>query len=404
MAGRIEKRGRNSYRLIVYVGYDGDGKQIRHTRTVKVDAKTEKAQWKEAEKALALFQAEVEKGQYFGTENMTFKEFVNRWLKDYAEVDGNLAPKTLYRYKEILNSRIIPALGHMKLSQIKPMHLNKFYRCLQADGVRKDGKPGGLGNKTILQHHAIISSILNDAVQWEVILYNPAAKVSPPKVKKADIGYYDEKETVALLTALENEPPENLKYKVAIMLALVTGCRKGELMGLEWSDVNFENNTIAVQKAAQYLTGIGHFTKEPKNESSKRVLPIPASVMTLLRKYKVYQAQEQFKLGDLWQKSNRLFVSWDGRPMYPETVSKWFKKFTQRHGLKIITFHGLRHTTATLLIGKGVVDRIVSSLLGHSDPSTTKSIYAKSLQSAERAAADLMESIINGGKTVVKSE
>ena len=396
MAGTIEKRGGNSFRLIVYAGYDVQGKQIRHKKTIRVEAKSEKAMFRQAQKELSIFQAEVEKGQYFGGGKMTFQEFVDRWLLDYAEVDGNLAPKTLFRYKEILNSRVIPALGHMKIAQIRPMHLNKFYKSLQQEGVRKDGKKGGLSNKTILQHHAIISSILNDAVQWEVISSNPAAKVAAPKVKKAEVAYYDEEETAALLAALEKEPTEALKYKVAVVLALTTGCRRGELLGLEWSDINFEDSTINIQKAAQYLTGIGHITKDPKNESSKRVIFIPASTTILLKKYKAYQTQERLKAGDLWQYSDRLFVTWNGQPMYPGTISQWFKKLLKRHGLKEITFHGLRHTAATLLIGKGVGDRIVSSLLGHADPGTTKSLYAKSLKSAEKAAANLMESIITG--------
>ena len=400
MAGTIEKRG-NSFRLIVYAGYVVQGKQIRHKKTIKFEAKTEKAKLREAKKALGMFQSEVEKGQYFGSAKMTFKEFVDWWLQDYAEVDGNLAPKTLYRYKEILNSRIIPALGHMKITEIRPMHLIKFYKSLQQDGIRKDAKTGGLSNKTILQHHAIISSILGDAVQWEVIPFSPAAKVTPPKVKKAEVAYYDEEETAALLAALEKEPPEALRYKVAVILALTTGCRRGELLGLEWSDIDFENSIINIQRAAQYLTGVGHFTKEPKNDSSKRIIPIPTSMITLLKKYKAYQSQEKLKVGDLWKGSNKLFLTWEGRPMYPGTISQWFKKFLQRHKLKEITFHGLRHTAATLLIGKGVGDRIVASLLGHADPSTTKSIYAKSLKSAERAAADLMESIINGEKAGV---
>jgi len=96
---------------------------------------------------LSIFQTEVEKGQYLGGGKMTFQEFVERWLLDYAELDGNLEPKTFYRYKEILNSRIVPALGYMKIAQLRPVYLNKFYKSLQQDGVRKDGKKGSYRTK-----------------------------------------------------------------------------------------------------------------------------------------------------------------------------------------------------------------------------------------------------------------
>ncbi len=148
---------------------------------------------------------------------------------DYAE--ANLAPKTLHRYKEILDTRILPAIGHIKIDQLRPQHIIEFENMLRENGIRKDKKEGGLSEKTILQHHRIISSILNDAVQWQVIYSSPAARVKPPKVPKKQAKCYDEEQTGALLDALEKLPPRDLKYRAMVELALTTGLRRGELGG-----------------------------------------------------------------------------------------------------------------------------------------------------------------------------
>jgi integrase len=338
MSGSIEKRGDNSWRLIVSCGINSEGKQIKKTKTIKTTAKIEKASRKEAEVELAKFVAEIEAGQYIGTKKLTFTQFVDRWLRDYAE--KNLAPKTVFRYKQILDSRILPAMGHLKIEQIRPVHLMEFYNNLQEDGIRLDGREGCLSEKTILQHHRVLSSIFNDAVQWQVITSNPAGRVKPPKVRKKQAAWYNEEQTLALLYSLVEEP---LKYRTLITLALASGLRRGELMGLEWQDIDFSQNTLVVRQASQYLPQIGSFTKEPKNETSKRLVTLPESVTALLRQYKAHQAEERLKVGDLWQGSDRLFTTWDGQPMHVDTITKWFPKFLRRHDLPALPFHGLRH-------------------------------------------------------------
>lgn len=428
--GSIEKRGENTWRLVVSAGMR-DKQQIKKKKTVTTDTNcpekscsdckkiTRCKARREAERLLAEFTVEVEKGTFIEPTKLTFRDFTDRWLRDYAE--KNLAPKTLFRYKQILESRIFPAMGHLKVEKITPVHLMKFYANLQEDGVREDGKKGGLSEKTILQHHRIISSILQDAVQWQVIPANPASRVKPPKVKKKAAAFYDEEQTAALLMALENEP---MQYRVIIILAIATGLRRGELMGLQWQDVDFKENSITVRQAAQYVPGKGSFFKEPKNETSKRTISVPASVMALLKQYKAHQAAQQLKVGDLWQESEMLFTTWDGRPMHPDTISKWFPKFLARTiihkpcgqvvgdkphcphckkpikekdvlNLPPLPFHGLRHTAATLLIGQGAPLKNVSARLGHADISTTGNIYAHALKSVDKDIADKMDHVFN---------
>ena len=165
-------------------------------------------------------------------------------------------------------------------------------------------------------------------------------------------------------------------------------------MGLEWKHVNFENGTIQVKQASQYVKGLGTITKQPKNESLKRVISIPDSVILLLKQYKASQNEQRFACGDKWVHSDRLFTQWDGKPMYPHTPSVWFNDFIKEKGLPHITFHQLRHTSASLLIGSGVDVLTVSKRLGHAKTSTTLDIYSHVLKGADKIAAEKLESLL----------
>jgi len=522
----INKSGEAAYRVYYDAPKNPDGSRNRKTEMHKIKLPARKMSPEELEnwintrgKEKALDYArdrekEVNNPQYIEPSKLTFKEFVERWMRDYAET--NLEPKTIESYKEKL-TRIEQAMGHLKLEHIKPTHLLEFYANLQEDGIRKDGKPGGLSPNNIRHHHRVISSILQDAVEWQVIPSNPAARVKPPKVPKRQAACYDEEQAAVMLAALENEPEGNLKYKVAITLTLATGLREGELMGLEWQDIDFTAGTLEVRQASQYLPGKGVFTKDPKNETSKRVISVPASVMALLKEYKDHQAKERMKVIDVWRGSGplscfnevfdavtpkeviaakvlkalkkdktivmnwqdniraltervdynqlinelkrfgqiaapeiaalntlsdkqlwefsallqekmknpgegRLFTTWDGRPMYTYTVGAWFRKFLARtvmHKLcgKVIgnvnecphcekpvkpediikllplEFHGLRHTSVTMLINTGVPLKIISGRVGHANVGTTADIYGHYLKSADAEAADRIEQV-----------
>lgn len=306
-----------------------------------------------------------------------------------------LAPKTARRYKECL-ARAVEALGHLKLDQVKPLHLVEFYNELRREGARKDGREGRLAEASVLYHHRVLSSLFSRAVKWELIAVNPASKVDPPKVRRKQPEAYDHEQTARILAALEEEP---LKYKVLVILALATRIRRGELLGLEWRDINFENNTIEVRQASQYLPEKGVFTKEPKTETSRRVISVPSSVMELLKQYKAHQAEERLKVGDLWEESGRLFTTWNGRPMHPDTATSWFAEFLERHGLPRMKFQALqalRHTSATLLIAEGISLKNVSRRLGHADTRTTDMFYTRALESVDRKAAKVLDNIISG--------
>jgi len=471
----VEKRGESSYRLTVSCGYDKQGKKLVKRKSIDLSHIKPNKREEEANKQWILFKDEVEKGIFLDAGKITFEDFIEKWLKDYAEHE--LAPKTLFRYKEILNSRVIPALGHIKLIQLQPTHLNEFYNNLRENGVKNNkkyaskeyfidilasqgltlkdvkekakvtdrtiynlkyhknisaaiavsiseslnikidklfnriGEDEPLSEKTILQHHRLISSILTSAVQWQFIINNPATRVKAPRAEKKEARHFEEEQIEYIFLLLQDAP---IKYRAMIYLSLYGGMRMGELAGLDWSDLDLENKVLEIKQSSQYLPGEGVFTKDTKNYSSQRIIALPATVITLMKEYKLWQNGEKANHGELWDKKcNRIFTTDHGTPMFPSTPSKWFSKFLKKHNEQImndpsikpedkdnylideVNFHGLRHTSASLLIAEGLDVVTVSKRLGHSKPSTTTDIYAHQLRKTDVEAANKLENLFN---------
>ena len=391
MAGSIEKRG-DSYRLVCVVGYNLQGRPIKKSKTVHCSKK-------EAKIELAKFVADVQKGMYVEGKSLKFTDFVEIWKRDYGSKE--LAPSTYKRYLGILESRIIPFFGHFRVDKIKPTDIMQFYDLLSKDtqivrrkdnNGKKTGKP--LSPKTILEHHRLLRAMLQKAVYWQMIVSNPAERVQAPKTKKPKRKYYDDEQSKALISGLMKLTEEQFKYKVAIILTIFTGVRLGELMGLEWDDINFREGIVSINRSSQYLADKGVFTKTPKTESSIRDVAIPDFVVSLLEEYKYWYDEQKYQYGELWVDSNRLFVQADGRPMHPSTISKWFEKFVAQIGLPVINFHGLRHTNATLLIAQNIDVSVVAARLGHAQITTTLNFYVHPIISHNKTAGFALENLL----------
>ena len=392
MAGSIEKRGKDSYRLSCIAGYDLQGKPIKKTKTIHGTIKDAKIE-------LAKFVADVQKCLYVEGKSLKFEDFVEIWKRDYGSKE--LAPSTYNRYLGMLNSRIIPYFSHFHVDKIKPTDIMQFYDLLSRDtqivrrknnNGKKTGKP--LSSKTIVEHHRLLHAMLQRAVYWQMIVANPAERVQPPKTKKPKRKYYDDEQSKALVSNLMELTEDQFKYKVAIILTVFTGVRLGELMGLEWSDINFKDGIVSINRSSQYLAEKGVFTKTPKTESSIRDVAIPEFVVTLLEEYKYWYDNQKALFGELWYDSNRLFVQADGKPMHPSTISKWFEKFVEQIGLPVINFHGLRHTNATLLIAQNIDVSVVAARLGHAQITTTYNFYVHPIISHNKTAGFALENLL----------
>lgn len=392
MAGSIEKRGKNSYRLTVSEGFDLNGNPMIHRKTVHGTKK-------DAEVELAKFVTEVQNGLVVDGKSLRFSEFTEIWKRDYGSKE--LAPSTYKRYCRMLETRLLPYFGHFYINKIRPTDIMKFYDLLEKDTqlVRKKGNNGSktkkpLSGKTILEHHRLLRAMLHKAVYWQLIVSNPAERVQPPKARKPKRKSYDDEQTKILLENLEQLSIEDTKYKVAIILTVFTGVRLGELMGLEWQDVDFKNGILSINRSSQYLADMGVFTKVPKTESSIREIAIPEFIISLLEEYKLWYEEQKSIYGELWMNSDRLFVQADGKPMHPSTISKWFVKYVGQIGLPVINFHGLRHTNASLLVAQNIDIAVISARLGHAQISTTLDFYVHPLLSHNRKAGYALENLL----------
>lgn len=382
----VQKRG-DAYRIRASAGYDAAGKQIMRSMTWRPQpGMSDKQITKELERQKVLFEEKVKAGHHMDG-NIKFKDFAEKWFEDYGK--EHLRDRTYYRYKE-LAERTYTAIGHIRLDRLQPHHLLEFYRQLSEPGVNmRTG--GGLSPKTIKHYHTFISSVMDRAVKWQLIQDNPCKRVDAPKVEAHEIDCLDETEAAQFMRCLQDEPVET---QVIFSLLILTGMRRGELLGLEWADIDFDNCTITIRRTSQYAAGRGIYTDTTKTEKSKRTITIHVELAALLRQFRAWQGERRLRLGDVWctdwAEHPRLFCQWDGKPMHPNTPYQMLQKFLDRHGIRRVSLHSLRHTNATLLIGSGADVRTVSSRLGHSQTSTTLNIYAHQLQSADKAASEAL--------------
>lgn len=425
MAGIVERNG--SYRITVYSGFDGEGKRKRVTTTFIPDANlTPRKRQKAAEEFARKFEEKILNGDSFEASKTTLKEFSDRWLEEYAP--QNLQEGTIEDYKDELDSKILPVLGYKKLSEIKPALLNSVFVTMTKDGARKDGRSGGYSKNTIKKTKDVLSSILRTAVDWEILEKNPMDKVRTVGDAPGDkIKFFTPEQAAAFLNYIEQpyvvatkghkrtddtgkdyavgdylsekDLPEQIK--ILFNLAIYGGLRKGELLALEWSDIDFANNTVNIVKSTAVVNG-KQIVKEPKTKNSKRIVAIPIWLTQRIRAMKLARARYRLSLGDRWQGGEWLFIQNNGRQMsyytpysaFSDTIVRYNKNKKPSQKLPQIPFHGLRHTSATLLIAAKQDVKTVSARLGHAQTSTTMNIYVHALKEADRAASDAIEQVL----------
>ena len=366
-AGNYVELGEGKYRL----RYKGKSKNIEATSP------------RDLNKQLSAFVAEVDKGQFIQS-TYTFKEFAEKWLKEFSEI--NHAPKNTFNHRKLLENRIYKAIGHLKLEKVTPLILTHFYNSLRQEGARNDSREGKLSERTIQLHHKTISCIFKTATMWEVFnKSNPCRGVVFPEQRKQPAKFYDDTQIRTMFKALESE---DIEYRVAITLAIKSGVRIGELSGFQWKDFNFDKNTITVNKASQYIPGQGTFEKDPKTQNSYRTIAMPEDTMKLLEEYKKHQQSSGFLCAD----NNPVFVGYDGKPKFTYWLSAWFPAFLKRHGLPHLNFHGTRHSSASYLLNSGMNINAVADRLGDT-PATILNTYAHALRNSDMEAAAMFNNL-----------
>ena len=248
------------------------------------------------------------------------------------------------------------------------------------------GKP--ISSKTVVHHLIFISDVFNYAIRMDMLTDNPCRRVIPPKAKTAERAYYTLEEVEKLFELLRGEP---LKYQGFFNLAIYSGFRRSEMLGLEWHDINFETGVIHIQRTSNYTKAKGIYTDDTKTKGSNRYVKIPQDILDLLSAYRKVQANEFFEIGDKYVETDRLFTKWNGLPMNPQTPYGWLKEFCEKNDMPFYGIHSSRHFAASALISSGLDVVTVSGALGHCNSGTTLNIYSHMFQTAQARVAQAMD-------------
>ena len=408
----IERRGPNTWRVGIRTSAEEGRKWIRQTITFPADMPLAD-QRARAELAAARLLVDAAEGRAVPTHMLTVSEFAQIWLDEH--VKPTCTENTYKNYKYLLESRILPELGECRLQKLTPIQLTRFINGVKEDAAKSTAlppdqrvrvsdrsKPGpkvrALSDRTVRHYYDTLNYMLNKAVQWQYLSYNPLERVDRPKVKKRPVHFLDDRQAVQLLRCLSLE--ESLPFRCAVLLALLCGLRLGEVGGLNLADVNWEDCSIDIQRALKYTPEEGSFLGDPKSEAGRRTIDLPAGMMALLEETRKYHEDAAAALGDRWRGCGRIVSAWDGTPVHHDTPSKWFRKFADANGFEGVRFHDLRHTHATLLFANNIDAVAVASRLGHEDASTTLRIYAHAIRRRDRESAAAMQNLIERAFTL----
>ena len=444
------------YRLNVSGGLNWKGQQIRKRITWKPPRPdmSKKQMDKLAMAAAIKFEEEIRAG-YEIDKRKKFHEYAE-YVIDLKSRTG-LSPTTIERYRSML-PRIYDGIGHMKLTDIRPYHLNDLYKHLAENGIRNKGaiatakkvvkkkvsalkrskasivKEAGfshttlnailrgdpviyanaeklanllgysvselfvvedkfkpLSDKTILEHHRLISMIMAMAEKELLIPYNPAAKATPPKVSKKEADYFQPEEVAEIVKALQDVP---IKWKAMSYILIDTGCRRGELMGLQWHCVDLDKGIMMIKQALLYTKDKGVYVGPPKTGRPRAVCLAPETI-DVLKKWKTEQLRTKIRHADVWQDTGFIFTKDDGAAMHPDSITDWLNKFSDANDLPHIHPHAFRHTVASILISSGIDPVTTANELGHADANTTNAIYAHQIARARAEASGVRAGVFS---------
>lgn len=306
------------------------------------------------------------------------------WLEEHHTTMTALSTSTgvsVWVFKQMKNGRTIAKSRAQAIATAMGLEYGEVFDTVH------DNTP--LAPGTIHTYHRVLSAVLFRAVKWGYIQSNPASRADLPSIANRKARYLDEPDARRLLELLRDEP---IKWRAIMTFDLLSGLRRGELAGLRWQDVDFDNQTITICQTSNYIPTKGVYVDTPKTATSNRPLRLSRSAFLLLLEYKAWQDAQREKLGDAWKdEDGRVFTTDEGAPMFPDSISQWFTKFVKRTGLPKVTVHSLRHTYASIMIADGTPLVVVSHQLGHAQASTTANIYAHVIASAEARAAQTFD-------------
>jgi len=333
------------------------------------------------------------RGLPVATERQTVAQFLEGWLEHTLKTRAR--PRSVESFTAIVNRHIIPVLGKIRLDKLTPQQVQALLET-KRQPYKVKNKAGkviekhGLSPQSIAGIRTVLRSALGQALKWGMVPRNVATLIDPPRIPRPQIHFLDTDGARKLLQAASGK-----RFEAIIVIALTLGLRRGEILGLRWSDVDFEQRSLRINQALQRVGGKLQVT-EVKTERSRRGVVMPESVIRALKTRRARQAQERLLAGLEWQNGELVFTNPNGRPLEPITLHREYKQMLKAVGLPTeVRFHDLRHTAASLLLAQGVHLRVIMELLGHSSISLTANTYAHVMPAAMRDVADRMESILS---------
>jgi integrase len=321
--------------------------------------------------------------------NQKLGDYLEQWFEDVHKPTIGLS--SYAKYRNDLKTHIIPALGHRQIRQVTPQHIQTFYANLIKSG---------LSSSVVHSIHGLLHKALDNAVVWNLVARNVCDQVSPPRLTTKEMQPLSMEQAHTLLEAAREHRLETL-----LILVLATGLRHGELRGLRWQDIHFEEQYLSIRRTAGYVPGHGYVEREPKTAKGKRKIILPDFVIEQLKKHRLQQAEVKRKAVDKWQEKDLVFCTRNGGFIHHGDTMRVFRNLLEKSKLPLETrMHDLRHSAATIFLSMGIHPKIVQELLGHSNISMTMDTYSHVLPSMQQEAMDKWNMVFTRGEQTLSHE
>ncbi len=348
-------------------------------------------------------------GKVVRESKLTLNQYLDKWL---VSVKQSVRVQTAESYAWSLDHYVRPAFGGKRLDQVTPLVIQGHFQALaeqvftrrvRSPKARPDedapekGAPAfitreyRLSARTVRYAQSVLSAALKQAVRWRILAYNPAADVDKIRQPRREMQALGAEDARLFLAAIEGA-----RHEALFKLAIFTGMRPGEYLGLRWQDLDLKKGAITVQRTL-VKTADGYRLDEPKTDRSRRTIPIPASVVDALRRHKAEQLEERLKLGGSWEQPDLVFTNELGGFLERQNLlHRHFRKALKAAGLPVtLRLYDLRHTAATLLLAAGVHPKVASERLGHASITMTLDTYSHVMPDMQREASDKMEELLS---------
>ncbi len=366
----ITNRGNGTWLIRVACGYNEKGQQIRINRTIHIDPKcTINSQRKQAEDYAKTLEVDYGHHKIAPSNKIRFRVVA----EEYLDSSEQMADSTKAWYRGLLNGRILPALGNKYIQDIVPHDITQFYNSLRNDNAKSGrSKTGKLSGTYRLHYHRALSAIVNYAISVGYISVSPMVGVKVPVRDTQESSFLEDEDITKLLDVL-SELPDPM-WKAYFTLAIYTSARPGELIGLNWNDL--DGNDLHIQAGAAFVKGEGTIrTDRPKTKKSDRYIFVADEAIRVLHEWHKAQLEQRLQFGNCWPEPDAMFTGDEGNRLHISSPTQKWRKIQKQYGLKDVNLYALRHTGASLMYARGVPEKEISEHMGHSRVETTMNIY-----------------------------